>query len=197
MKTYPYTTDDGIIELVRKDEHDAVVAELEREVAENTDLRQRLHDRAVELNKLRADNAELLARLEERTQSHLHASARDVQTIQRQSVLLDRLATALDALIHDCKAHAKDIIKIRWGYDGDGGSKLSAKQIEECCDAASTVLAAYESTKSGNLPDTLAEAVKRMEAVTDGAIEAAYWDTGSWTRNVRACLIQAAKGESV
>jgi len=32
MKTYPYTTDDGIIELVRNERHDAVVVELEREL---------------------------------------------------------------------------------------------------------------------------------------------------------------------
>ena len=60
MQTYPYTTDEGLIDLVRKDEHDAIVAEL-------------------------------IERLREARESHLHASARDVQTIQQQSVLLDRL----------------------------------------------------------------------------------------------------------
>ena len=41
----------------------------------------------------------------------------------------------------------------------------------------------------------LAEAVTRMEAVTDGAIVQAYWSDGSWISNVRARLISAAKGE--
>jgi len=56
-----------------------------------------------ELDKTLADNAELLERLEERTQSHLRASARDVQTIQQQAVELsaarDLIQEAYDALI--------------------------------------------------------------------------------------------------
>lgn len=47
-----------------------------------------------ELAASQAGQAELLARLEEARISHLHAAARDVQTIQRQSVLLDGLADA-------------------------------------------------------------------------------------------------------
>jgi hypothetical protein len=43
-----------------------------------------------ELAASQAGQAELLARLEERTQSHLHASARDVQTIQQQAVELTK-----------------------------------------------------------------------------------------------------------
>jgi|688.fasta_scaffold126817_1 hypothetical protein len=42
-----------------------------------------------------AANAELLERLRERTESHLAASARDVQTIQRQAVEIDRLKAVL------------------------------------------------------------------------------------------------------
>ena len=60
MKTYPYQTPEGIIQLVEKRELD-----------------------------------QLLERLAEARESHLHASARDVQTIQRQSVMLERLAGAL------------------------------------------------------------------------------------------------------
>ena len=45
-----------------------------------------------------ADNAELLERLRERTESHLAASARDVQTIQQQAVMLERLAAALKSI---------------------------------------------------------------------------------------------------
>jgi len=40
---------------------------------------------------LQSDNAELLERLEDRVQSHLDASARDVQTIQQQTVAIAQL----------------------------------------------------------------------------------------------------------
>lgn len=60
MKTYPYHTPEGIIELVEKRELD-----------------------------------QLIERLAEARESHLAASARDVQTIQKQAILLDRLAGAL------------------------------------------------------------------------------------------------------
>ena len=48
-----------------------------------------------ELNAALAANAELLERLRERTESHLAASARDVQTIQSKAIMLKRLADAL------------------------------------------------------------------------------------------------------
>jgi hypothetical protein len=51
-----------------------------------------------ELNAALAANAELLERLRERTESHLAASARDVQTIQQQAVMLERLAAALRSI---------------------------------------------------------------------------------------------------
>jgi len=51
-----------------------------------------------ELNAALAANAELLERLRERTESHLAASARDVQTIQQQAVMLERLAAALKSI---------------------------------------------------------------------------------------------------
>ncbi|CAB4156076.1 hypothetical protein UFOVP673_38 [uncultured Caudovirales phage] len=63
MKTYPYHTPEGIIQLVEKRELD-----------------------------------QLLERLAEARESHLASSARDVQTIQRQSVMLERLAGALMAV---------------------------------------------------------------------------------------------------
>lgn len=163
MKTYPYTTDDGIIELVRKDEHDAVVAELQRELdasnaSSESELIQEVQANAMRLiaqnerligerNKLRTDNAELLERLEERTQSHLHASARDVQTIQQQSVLLDRMANALRAL--------DNLRNDDFPSGGDFSDTATAAFV-----SATDALAAYESAKSGNLPDPLVEAVK-------------------------------------
>ena len=55
-----------------------------------------------ELDKALADNAELLERLEERTRSHLHASARDVQTIQQQAVELSAVKAALSGRTVSC-----------------------------------------------------------------------------------------------
>jgi hypothetical protein len=48
-----------------------------------------------ELNAALAANDELIVRLRERTESHLAASARDVQVIQQQSILLEKLERAL------------------------------------------------------------------------------------------------------
>ena len=263
MTTYPYATPDGIIELVHKDEHDAVVRELnERLTKQQADMldtiielrtqlaaiktaaanagfsewlrktlaayesaKSDMLDTIVQLRAeltnthsiLDGDESKIIRNakdgypegrearvltLAERVKSLCIYAAdwkrwteeKEVELTRWQS-LAESLATALDNLSHDCHNHAKDIIQIRWGYDGDCGSKLSAEQIEECCDAAKPALAAYESAKSDPLPDPLAEAVKRMEEVTDGAIEAAYWESGSWTRNIRALLISAAKGE--
>lgn len=257
MKTYPYQENGEIIELVRKDEHDAVVRELKKHLEDaNRGAERNAHINrsfAGQINQLHSDVRELNERLTkqqsdmldtivqlraELTNTHsildgdeskiirnakdgypegrearvltlaervkslcIYAAdwkrwteEKEVELTRWQS-LAESLATALANLSHDCHNHAKDIIQIRWGYDGDCGSKLSSEQIEECCDAANPALAAYESAKSDPLPDPLAEAVKRMEEVTDGAIEAAYWKSGGWTRNIRALLISAAKGE--
>jgi formylmethanofuran dehydrogenase subunit E len=56
----------------------------------------------LELDKALADNAELLERLEERTQSHLLASARDVQTIQQQAIELSAVKAALSGRTVSC-----------------------------------------------------------------------------------------------
>jgi len=72
-----------------------------------------------------------------------------------------------------------------------------------------TLQPAYESTKTGNLPDPLAEAVKRMEEVPTEELEDVYFDSTSMgcegvqlpddhdhgLARIRARLIQAAKGE--
>jgi len=92
-----------------------------------------------ELAASQAGQAELLARLEERTQSHLAASARDVQTIQRQAVELAKWQALAEML-------AKT-----GGWSAEPDSSWDA------------ALAAYEEAKSGNLPDPLAEAVKRCD----------------------------------
>ena len=80
---------------------------LERELNEaNKELYQKyiefdaLFDEAeqirIERDAALAANAELLERLRERTESHLAASARDVQTIQQQAVEIDRLKNILN-----------------------------------------------------------------------------------------------------
>lgn len=182
MKTYPHQENGEIIELVRKDEHDAVVRELNER-----------------LTKQQADMLDTIVQLRAELTSW--------------QAMAERLATALNNLIDDCKTHSKDIQNIRWGYDGDGGATLSSEQIEECCDAAKLVLAAYESATKGELPEVklwcsycgvhgyhtsgscpqiaLAEAVKRMEAVQLAPLPVDYVDVES----VRAHLISAAKGE--
>jgi len=60
MKTYPHATPDGIIALVEKSQYDAVVSELEQEVRDNTDLRQRSHEKSVEIARWQSV-AEMLA----------------------------------------------------------------------------------------------------------------------------------------
>jgi chromatin segregation and condensation protein Rec8/ScpA/Scc1 (kleisin family) len=108
MKTYPYQTPEGIIELIEQRELDQLLErlseaeELIREIRDDevnaqdeTDKFLRDH-KPSELAKMRADNAELLERLRERTESHLAASARDVQTIQQQAVEIDRLKNILN-----------------------------------------------------------------------------------------------------
>jgi len=74
-----------------------------------------LQDCERELAASQAGQAELLARLEERTQSHLHASARDVQTIQQQAVelakwqaLAEGLAVAANEYMDKCPADADE-----------------------------------------------------------------------------------------
>ena len=121
MKTYPHQEGDGIIELIHKEEHDAVVRELNER-----------------LTKQQADMLDTIIGL--RTQL---------------------------AAIKTAAANA-------------GFSEWLRK-----------ALAAYESAKSGNLPDPLAEAVKRMEEVQLALSPVDYVDVES----VRARLISAAKGE--
>jgi hypothetical protein len=79
-----------------------------------------------------AANAELLERLRERTDSHLAASARDVQTIQQQAVMMERLAKLLSRL------KTKD-----WFTSGDTGEVIVALDAGEVRSA----LKAYELLK--------------------------------------------------
>ena len=163
-------------------------AELLRILNDDTiDLNNEVDRMADFARQLERDIAKLIERLRERTESHLHASARDVQTIQQQSVLLDRLATALK----DCKSRAMDKSIETHADDHAKGC------VDDIWEWAESALAAYESTKSSNLPDPLAEAVKRMESVSANELERIYFATACKhdMEAVRARLIQAAKGE--
>lgn len=121
-----------------------------------------------------AANAELLERLAEARESHLHASARDVQTIQRQAILLERLAGALKEI-----AWIKETGQRDYSWTGD---------------TAFTALSAYESANLEPVANPIDEAVKRLSEVTDEAIESAYWSSWTSTQIVRNLFIQAAKG---
>lgn len=81
----------------------------------------------IERDEALAANAELLERLRERTESHLAASARDVQTIQRQAVMMERLAKLLSRL------KTKD-----WFTSGDTGEVIVALNAGEVRSALKT-----------------------------------------------------------
>ena len=145
MTTIPYLHNGELIDLVPKSELDELVAELEQAKREFDEMKH-WHERAsnfslqavAQRDKLRADNAELLERLEERTQSHIHASARDVQTIQRQAVELAKWQALAEGLA--------DALRCISAHDGPGFPHGT------CCNIAGQALAAYEATKKGEQP---------------------------------------------
>jgi hypothetical protein len=71
--------------------------EIARMVIEGLHKQVKLADRAAEarVKELEEANTDLIQRLQERVESYLAASKRDVQTIQQQAVELDRLRAAL------------------------------------------------------------------------------------------------------
>lgn len=85
----PYLINGELIDLVPKEELDKWKSEASRLSAD------REHNANMACI-LRAENAELLERLQERVASHLHASARDTETIQRQSVKIDKMREAIN-----------------------------------------------------------------------------------------------------
>lgn len=105
----------------------------------------------------------------------------DIQTAQAEIV---GLREALGNLIHDCKTHATDINDIRWGYEGDGGTKLSAEQILEVCEAASKALASPPPPVI-----TVDEAVRRIQGVPHGELISDFTiaeDKGGWDAGIEA-----------
>lgn len=117
MKTYPYHTPEGIIQLVEKRELD-----------------------------------QLIERLAEARESHIAASARDVQTIQRQSVMMERLAGALRIIDeYPCDFTSPELF------------------YRNARDQSRSALSAYESAKG--------EAMSETPKCTWSQDEEGYWQT--------------------
>ena len=168
MKTCPYQDGDRLIQLVEKRE----------------------------LDQLRAANAELLERLAEARESHLAASSRDVQTIQRQAIMLDRLAGALEKMLY--------II----GVPSAGPETLwrTDDEVNEAYHTYLEALAAYESANL-ELVNPIDEANARLIAAAPELLEALEAIMGSdvfewngsaafWLQDKVKAAIAQAKGES-
>ena len=122
---------------------------------------------------------QLLQRLAEARESHLAASARDVQTIQRQAIMLDRLAGALETLVKQAEYH--NAVGVYW-------------------DEAHSAFSAYESANFEPVANPIDELVKRMEEVPVLELNKLHFDAMDYgnfndIEAVRARLIKAAKGE--
>jgi hypothetical protein len=107
-----------------------------------------------ELAACQAGQAELLARLEDRTQSHLVASARDVQTIQQQAVELAKWQTEAARLSAEREHNAN--MAGMWQALAEGLAKrlnLWHNAAGNRCNVEdAAALAAYEAAKAGG-PD--------------------------------------------
>ena len=117
-------------------------------------------DRLIQLVEKRELN-QLLERLAEARESHLAASARDVQTIQRQAILLERMAGALETLVKQAEYHKA--VGVYW-------------------DEARQALAAYESTNPEPVARLIAAAPDLLEALEKcaaiiGAPQEGHWAT--------------------
>lgn len=168
MKTYPYHTPDGIIQLVEKREIDQLIErlakaeELLREIRDDEVNAQDEADRFLrdhqpsELAKMRAANAELLERLAEARESHLAASARDVQTIQRQAIMLERFAKALG------RCTFKD-----WFTSDDTGEVIVALDAGEVRSALSAYKSASVEPASSRDVQTIQRQAIMLERLAD------------------------------
>ncbi len=192
MKTYPHQEGDGIIDLVRKDEHDAVVRELEQEVRDNTELRQRLHDRTKELASWQSLTERLATALDD-FQDYYCAGGTPPQEHRQQ---MDKVNVALAAYESAakgnlCKTCGGSKMTPGWYPTYNDPDNIGLHPEAEPCPAC----------QPGNLPDPLDEAVKRMGAVAPDELITAYCDgpgtggIGAACCQVRNLLISAAKGE--
>ena len=145
MKTYPYQTPDGIIQLVEKHEIDQLIErlakaeELLREIRDDEVNAQDEADKFIrdhqpsDLSLAISANAELLERLAEARESHLAASARDVQTIQQQSVLIARLYRAISVRMSAEEPTGEERLELMHAWE-EAGAFLdqSAKKEKPC-----------------------------------------------------------------
>ena len=191
MKTYPHLENGEIIQLVRKDEHDAIVQEL------NERLTKQQADMLDTIVQLRAELTNTHSILDG-DESKIIRNAKDGYPEGREARVLTLAERVKSLCIYaaDWKrwTEEKEVELTRWQSLAERLATTGGWSAEpdSSWDAA---LAAYNSAKKGNLPDPLAEAVKRMEKLRFGEIEAAYWQSGLGLENVRALLISAAKGE--
>ena len=152
MKTYPYQDGDKLIQLVEKRE----------------------------LDQLRAANAELLDRLADARESHLHASARGVQTIQRQAILLERLAGALKEI-----AWIKETGHRDYSWTGD---------------TAFAAFSAYESANFEPVARLIAAApdlLDALEAIMGSDVFEWNGSAAFWLQDKVKAAIAKAKGEQL
>ena len=218
MKTYPHQEGDGIIELVRKDEHDAVVRELQKLLADaNRGAERNAHINrsfAGQINQLHSDIQELNATKDEHDKAlELLREIRDDQVNAQDEAdkfLRDHQPSELSKLrveLTRWQSLAESLATVLTRCDNLLSGEMTFRRHSpiwqvlngiEIYDSIKPALAAY---KSGNLPDPLAEAVKRMEAVPCEELNKAYWNSGQVANSewgcdrVRTRLISAAKGE--
>lgn len=191
MKTYPYQTPEGIIQLVEKLECDKLQDQLYRICKEgfgNDDTigLEPTDDYVLrKLNELHAANDELIERLAEDRESHLHASARDVQTIQRQAIMLKRLVRALRDIAWVTETGHRDY------WTGD---------------TAFAALSAYETANLEPVANAIDEANARLIAAAPDLLDALEAIMGSdvfewngsaafWLQDKVKAAIAKAKGE--
>ena len=197
MKTYPYHTPEGIIELVEKLECDKLQDQLYRICKEgfgNDDTigLEPTDDYVLrKLNELHAANAELIERLRERTESHLAASARDVQTIQRQAIMLERLAGALKAIAWIREIGHRD-------YSWTGNTAFAALSAYESAnpEPGSSPINEANARLIAAAPDLL-EALEKCASVI-GAPQEGHWATDVEVNDAYDSAVAAiakAKGE--
>lgn len=116
-------------------------------------------DRRIQLVEKR-ELDQLIERLADARESHLHASARDVQMIQRQSVMLERVANDLRTLF-------------RHGHTDDCQMLNRANAPCDCgIDDAEATISAYESTNPEPVANPIDEANARLIAAAPDLLEA-------------------------
>ena len=135
-------------------------------------------DRLIQLVEKR-ELDQLLERLADARESHLAASARDVQTIQRQAILLERMAGVLK--------------EIAWIKDGK-------RDYSRTGDIAFTALAAYESTNPEPVARLIAAApdlLEALEAIMGSDVFEWNGSAAFWLQDKVKAAIAKAKGEQL